>query len=330
MAYVIPIVLGAVGMFILYKGSTLFLDHSSALARYWRVPLIIIGLTIVALGTSLPELVVGIIAGLEQKNDIVLGNVLGSNVANIGIVLGLSILIYPINLGLAKKSRLELFGLLCSIGLLYLMVIDGYLSRVDGVILVACGVGFTWIAVRYHSQNNGIERDDIATNIAIRQRKDLVVSVAALLAGLALLFVGARMVVTNAIVLARLFQLSELFIGITIVAVGTSLPEIVTGITASLRKSNDLVIGNVVGSNILNILIVLGVTICIAPITVAASFWKFDLPLVLLLTLLLAGLMYRGQRLSKGFGVMFLSAYGLYVLIAFLVEQGILNSFPLR
>lgn len=326
MIYLIPILLGAVGAFFLYKGSTLFLDHTSALARYWRVPLIIIGLTIVALGTSLPELVVGIFASLEQKNDIVLGNVLGSNVANIGIVLGLSILIYPINLGLAQKSRLELFGLLSSVGLLYLMVLDGYLGRFDGIVLMAVGIGFTVLAMRYHSRQNGIERDDIVTNITIRRRKDIVVSLVALVAGLVLLFVGARMVVTNAIVVARLLQLSELFIGITIVAIGTSLPEIVTAIVASLRKSNDLVIGNVVGSNILNILIVLGVTICIAPITVATSFWKFDLPLVLLLTLLLAGLMYRGQRLTKGFGVMFLGVYGLYIVMAVLVEQGILIS----
>lgn len=325
MTYLIPILLGAVGAFFLYKGSVLFLDHSSALARYWRVPLIIIGLTIVALGTSLPELVVGIFAGLEGKNDIVLGNVLGSNVANIGIVLGLSMLIYPINLNVAQKSRLELVSLLFSVALLYVLVLDGYLSRFEGVILIIFGIGFTWLAVRYHGKNNGIEAEDMPTRTVIRRRKDLIVSVIAIAAGLGLLFVGARMIVTNAIVVARLLHLSEVFIGITVVAIGTSLPEIVTAIVGSLRKSNDLVIGNVVGSNILNILIVLGVTVCIAPITVAASFWKVDLPMVLFMTVVLAGMIYRGQRLGKRFGILFLGAYSLYIFIAFLVEQSVLK-----
>ncbi len=330
MTYLIPVTLGAIGVFFLYKGSTLFLDHSSALARYWRVPLIVVGLTIIALGTSLPELVVGILAGIEQKNDIVLGNVLGSNVANIGIVLGLSILIYPLHPGMTQKSRLELFGLLFSLATLSLLIFDGYLSRFDGVILVVFGVVFTWLAVRYHGRGNGIDAEDIPTMTTIKRHKDLLVSIVAILAGLVLLFVGAQMVVTNAVTLARLFQLSELFIGITIVAVGTSLPEIVTAIVGSLRKSNDLVIGNVVGSNILNILIVLGITVCIAPIHVATSFWKFDLPMVLLMTILLVGLIYRGKRLSKSFGLLFLSAYGLYILIAFFAEQGTLNYFLLR
>ncbi len=320
MQYFIPLLLGAVGSFFLYKGATLFLDHSSALARYWRVPLIIIGLTIVAIGTSLPELIVGILAGIEGQNDLVLGNVLGSNMANIGIVLGISALIYPIHLGEAKQSRLELYSLIFSVALLYLMVLDGSLSRLDGVTLVVCGLGFLGLAIRYHLHER-VDSDEVNATIRIARHKDLIISLMAVGAGLILLLVGARMIVTNAVIVARLFNLSELFIGITLVAVGTSLPEIITSIVGSLRKSNDLVLGNVIGSNIINVLLVLGITVCITPISVATNFWKLDLPLLLLATLLLTHFMYTGKKLGKAYGVLLIGLYGLYVLIALILER---------
>lgn len=320
MNYLLPVLLGAVGSFFLYMGATLFLDHSSALARYWRVPLIVIGLTIVALGTSLPELVVSILAGLEQQNNLVLGNVLGSNMANIGIVLGISALIYPLHLGAVKQSRLEIYSLLFSVALLYLMVLDGNLGRLDGIGLIACGLGFMGLALNYH-RNQHVDSDEVNSKIIITKHKELATSGVAIAAGLVLLVVGARMVVTNAVTLANLFNLSELFIGLTLVAIGTSLPEIVTAIVGSVRKSNALVLGNVVGSNILNILIILGITVCISPITVNTNFWKFDLPLLLLATIVLTRFMYQGKWLGKLDGVILISMYVAYVLIAFLLER---------
>lgn len=319
MQYLIPILLGAIGSFFLYKGATLFLDHSSALARYWHVPLIIIGLTIVAIGTSLPELIVGILAGVEGQNDLVLGNVLGSNMANIGVVLGISVLIYPIHLGEAKQSRLELYSLIFSVALLYVLILDGSLSRLDGSILIGCGLSFLGLAIRHHRHEH-VNSDEVNTAIRITRHKDLIISLMAVGAGLILLLVGARMIVTNAVTVARLFNLSELFIGITLVAVGTSLPEIITSIVGSIRKSNDLVLGNVIGSNIINVLLVLGITVCITPIAVATNFWKLDLPLLLVATLIMTRFMYTGKKLGKAYGLLLISLYGLYILIAYLAE----------
>jgi len=320
MDYFIPILLGGIGSFFLYKGAILFVDHSSALARYWRVPLIIIGLTIVAIGTSLPELIVGILAGIEGQNDLVLGNVLGSNMANIGIVLGISVLIYPIRLGEGKRSRLELYSLVFSVALLYLLALDSYLSRLDGCILIVCGLLFLGLAIHYH-QHEHVRSDEVNTIIHITHHKDLIISLMAVGTGLILLLVGARMIVTNAVAVARLFNLSELFIGITLVAVGTSLPEIITSIVGSVRKSNDLVLGNVIGSNIINVLLVLGMTVCITPISVATNLWKLDLPLLLLATLMVTYFMYTGKKLNKLYGVLLISVYGLYLLIAILLER---------
>lgn len=320
MQYLYPILLGGIGSFFLYKGATLFLDHSSALARYWRVPLIIIGLTIVAIGTSLPELIVGILAGIEGQNDLVLGNVLGSNMANIGIVLGISALIYPIHLDEVKRSRLELYSLIFSVALLYLMVLDSSLSRLDGSVLIVCGLVFLGLAIRYHRHEH-VDSEEVNTTIHLTRRKDLIISVMAVGAGLILLLVGARMIVTNAVTVARLFHLSELFIGITLVAIGTSLPEIITSIVGSVRKSNDLVLGNVIGSNIINVLLVLGITVCITPISVATNFWKLDLPLLLVATVILTHFMYTGKKLGRAYGIMLISMYALYILIASLVER---------
>lgn len=317
MQYLIPIVLGAVGAFLLYKGAILFLDHSTALARYWHVPVILIALTIVALGTSLPELVVGIVAGLDGNNDIVLGNVLGSNMANIGLVLGISAIIFPIQLRSAKDSRFEFFGLLLSVAVVYATALDGQLSRVDGFVLTAVGIAFIIVAVRYHASNQSFD-ETVPARVTIASQRDRWVSLLAIAAGLSLLFVGARMIVTNAIVVARLFHISEVLIGLTLVAIGTSLPEIVTSIVGSLRKDNDIVLGNVVGSNILNLLIVLGLTLVISPIAVTPTLWKFDLPLLLVATVSLVGLLYTRKTLGRVVGYTLVLMYGLYILLSFM------------
>lgn len=316
MQYAVPIVLGAVGAFFLYKGAVLLIDGATSLARSIGIPVVVIGFTIVALGTSTPELIVGIVAGVQGKSELVLGNILGSNMANIGLVLGIGALLYPLGLPV-RNGRLETFTLVFALAVLYALARDGALSRFDGVLLLALGIAFMILLARAHRPTVKERVMDAAG--AMKFRRERILQFVAVAAGIALLYVGARMVVTNAITLARLFHISELLIGLSVVAIGTSLPEIVTSAIAARKKSADLTVGNALGSNILNVFLVLGLTVIITPIAVDASLWRYDLPILLVTTLTTVAIMKRG-KLTRIHGALFLGAYAAYLAFSFLVR----------
>jgi cation:H+ antiporter len=316
MHYAVPIVLGGLGALFLYKGASLLIDGAAAMARSFGVPLAVIGFTVIAVGTSAPELIVGITAGLQGRSDLVLGNILGSNMVNFGLVLGIGTFLFRSGLP-AQNGRLETFALIFALAALYALARDGVLSRVDGGILFALGAVFMWLMVRYHRQTTAGRVID--AGIAVRFRRERILQAVAVAAGVALLYVGARMVVTNAIVLARLFSISELLIGISVVAIGTSLPEIVTTAVASVRNTPDLTVSNALGSNILNIFVVLGLTVLIAPVAVDVSLWRYDLPVLLVTTLAAIALMKRG-KLTRFHGVLFFTMYVAYVAFSFFVR----------
>ncbi len=303
----------------MYKGASLLMANATAFARNLGIPVIAIGFTIVAFGTSLPELIVGIFAGIAGKSDIVLGNILGSNMANIGIVLGLAALINPINLP-SKNNKFELLSFILSGGILYLLARDGALARLDGIILTALGIAFTIIAIKFHGEGKKFQ-ETMERAVTIRHRREMVLNILAILAGAALLFVGARMLVVNAVSLARMFRVSEILIGLTFVAIGTSLPEIVTAVIASANKSNDLAIGNVLGSNILNILMVLGLTLIISPVVVSPALWQYDLPILLFTTVIIAWLLRRGRRIGRINGILLLIGYFVYIAFSFFIRN---------
>lgn len=308
----------AIGAYLLYRGASLLVGESQVLVRGYKVSLLAVGSTIVALGTSLPELVVGVVAGLSHQSDLVIGNVIGSDMANFGLVLGLAATMRPIGLG-RKRGRVELYGLVLSSALLWLLSADGSLSRGDGVLLVALGLLFIWLSVRVgRAETTIVARVEERVGEAVSRpgRKERVLAVLGIAAGVALLAAGAEIVVSNATIVASHLGLSELFVGLTLVAVGTSLPEIVTSVTASWRRSEGIAIGNMLGSNVLNILIVLGITVTVAPTAVSAEALRYHMPILLLAAAAVTALLRTRPRLGKIAGAALIGGYLAYLAIS--------------
>ncbi len=266
------ILIGFAGLFF---GGNELVKGASRLAASLGVAKVIIGLTVVAFGTSMPELLVSLQAALGGSSDIAIGNVVGSNIANIGLILGIGglIALIPIQRGLLVRDIPIMIGV--SI-LVFLMALDGIISQVDGLILVvgliAFNVGMVAISLRQRNANGNGEPD---------QQINRLVEVGRFVVGLVVLLVGANLLVSGAVAIARELNVSELVIGITLVAIGTSLPELVTSIVAALKKHEELLMGNVVGSNIFNILGILGITALVRPIPVSTSLTTIDLPIML-------------------------------------------------
>lgn len=260
----------ALGLFGLYLGGTMFVGASAALARRLGMSPLMVGLTVVSIGTSLPELIVSLGAALSGRSEIALGNVIGSNIANIGLILGLSGLIMPLTVHVSLLRR-EL-PIMVGVTLLTLgLALNGDISRFDGVLLLTGMVVFLAWTV-YGAQRSKTEPDTSLDLPDEPQWRTLL----RLVGGLGLLLIAAQLTVEGATGAARAFGVSELVIGITLVAVGTSLPELVTSITAALQRQSDIAVGNIVGSNIFNLLGILGATSLASPIPVAPQVLQID------------------------------------------------------
>jgi cation:H+ antiporter len=308
------------GIVILYFGAKLLVDGATSLAKNLGIPIIVIGFTVVAVGTSMPELIVGIIAALMGDGPLVVGNIVGSNMVNFGVVLGLAALMGPVATP-RKNHRVETASLVLSVAILYLMIIDGSLSRVDGVFLFLLGILFCWLSIR-RSRDATLVEQQFEKAITLRHRRDTAISIMAALSGIALLFAGARMLVVNAVSLAHTVGVSEVLIGLTLVAIGTSLPEIVTTIVSGIRKSPDLSLGNAVGSNIINIFLVLGLTVTIAPVEVTPTLWRYDLPILMIASVLIAAFLRHGRQFSRVSGALMMVGYFVYIIGAFYLRGG--------
>jgi cation:H+ antiporter len=306
------------GFFLLIYGANVLVDSASSLAKRYNIPNIVIGLTIVAFGTSAPELVVNVFSAVEGNTSLALGNVIGSNIFNVAAILGISALIYP----LAVKSNttwvevpLAFLAALLVIIIANDTLIDGMsesiISRTDGIILLLFFVIF--LAYNFQLIGKGDYSDDIQVKIMKPGKAVLFI-----LAGLALLVAGGRMIVYSAVELATLWGMPERIIGLTIVSVGTSLPELATSVVAARKKNTDIAVGNIVGSNIFNIFLILGLTAVIEPVPFQASA-QVDLLLNLALSLLLFVFIFtgKGRRVERWEGIIFISIYLGY--IAFLI-----------
>lgn len=307
------ILLGLVG---LYVGGTLFVSGSASLARRIGMSPLIVGLTVVAIGTSLPELIVSVGAALSGQSEIALGNVLGSNIANVGLILGVSGLILPLAVQ-ASLLRREIPLMIAISVLTLLLALDGQIGGVDGGLLVAGMVGFlVWTVTAALRTPSGEATD---ADERANENTSLTRSALSLVAGLGLLLVAARLTVDGATGVARAFGVSELVIGMTLVAVGTSLPELVTSVTAALQKQSDIAVGNVVGSNIFNLLGILGGTALLSPVPVAPNVIRVDIPVVIGFSALLLSLLL-DRKLSKWEAVLFLVLYIGYTSFLFLAR----------
>ena len=278
-------ILLAAGLAVIAKSADLVVGSTSKLAKGIGVPVYIIGLTVVAFGTSIPELVVAVLSGVSHANRLSLGNVIGSSAANTALIIGVSAIIYPFSVTRPVVYREVPMSFLAQLILLAMVSIGGVLSRVDGIILLLLFALFL-----LHIGINTLQPQDTHKNTEdgrkIIEGGKLLKPLLLIAIGAAGLFAGGRIIVDSSIRIAAIFGLSETLIGVTIVAIGTTMPELVTNIIAALRKESGIIMGNCIGSNIFNILLVLGVTSVIYPIDIPKDI-HIDLIIVLVSTLML-------------------------------------------
>lgn len=308
-------VLFVAGLAGLYYGAEWLVKGSARLARRHGVNPLVVGLTIVAFGSSAPELVVGIVASIERQSAVVVGNVVGSNILNIALILGITAVIRPLRTEMRLLSREGPLMVGVTI-IVAVMMLDGGLSRADGALLLAGFIAYLVFVLRaareepksvlleYElAEQEGRER---STN-----RRDAVF----IALGLVGLVTGAQLLLTSAIFFARILGMSEAIIGITVVAIGTSLPELATSAVAAARSESDIALGNVVGSNLFNLLSILSVASLIRPIPVDPALLEFEIPAMILFSIMLIPLAWQGKVLGRWSGGLFLVGYVAFTVI---------------
>lgn len=313
----IEYVLFVIGIFLLLKGADYLVDGSSSLAKKFKIPTLVIGLTIVAFGTSMPELVVNLLAALSGKSDIAFGNIVGSNIANILLILGVTALMVPLKVQHSTTWKEIPFSLLAAIAILIFAntlyldnLTNNTILRSEGLILLL----FFGIFLYYVFELTRKGKDNLEDkNIEIKKLSSLKIT-SYIIGGLIALYFGGKFTVDGAVAIARLLGMSEYFISLTIVAVGTSLPELVTSIIAAKKGDADMAIGNVVGSNIFNIFWILGISSLITPITIP-TFASIDLLVLVATTFALFFFMFIGKKheLERWQGIVFVISYVFYI-----------------
>jgi cation:H+ antiporter len=293
---------GIVGLFF---GGESLVRGSVGIARRMAIPPLLIGLTVVGFGTSTPELLVSVDAAWRGVPDIALGNIVGSNIANILLIIGLSALVWPIKV-MGATLRRDTTVMMAAALVLVPVFVMAQIGRLSGLILVA---GLAAYLIWAYSQPGDMDAEEVGTPAPA----SALLSTLWVIGGLLALMVGARLLVDGAVSIARGYGISEAFIGLTIVAVGTSLPELATSLIAAFRRQSEIAIGNIVGSNIFNVLGILGVTALIAPIPVASRFLTFDLPVMIAVSLILTVLLLTRPVIGRGIGVAMLTGYVAYV-----------------
>ena len=296
----------------LYIGAGWLVQGSSALALKAKISPLVVGLTIVAFGTSAPELVVSLNATLSGQGDIAIGNIVGSNIFNIGVILGVSATICPLQV---KKQllRIDIPVMLAATVLFTILFWNGTLGRTEGLFFLTGIIIYTIFSL-FYSRKHGTEGSSQELE---EQPKHWAVDTLAIVGGLVVLVFASRLLVDNAVSIAKELGVSEAVIGLTIVAAGTSMPELATSVVAALKKRTDIAIGNVIGSNIFNLLAVLGLTATIAPVETNQINWT-DMLVMLGTSLLLLPFMRTGFKIGRGEGVVLFViyiAYTVYLLV---------------
>lgn len=297
------------GLAILYVGAETMVNSSSRLAASYGIRPLVIGMTVVAFGTSMPEMMVSLLASFKGSADIAAGNIVGSNIANIGLILGFTALIAPLIVPRSLLKREVPFMVGASL-LLFFLVFDGYLGFIDGAILFTLLLVFLGYCLRTARRQDGDSGDGSSMVASCSRRRDMLL----VLVGIVGLGLGAEMMVRSAVILARAFGISELVIGISVVAIGTSLPELAASGLSALKGHADLSIGNVLGSNIFNILFVLGVCPMIRPMTVDPSLLRLQLPIMLFFSIGLIPLLGHRYKICRWKGLLLLGGYLTFII----------------
>ena len=304
MNIILQLALLSLGFVMLVKGSDWFVDGAASIAAKFRIPQIIIGLTIVAMGTSAPEAAVSITAAMGGSADITVGNIVGSNILNVLVILGLASAIVPVAVG-ASTQKIDAPFMIAISAIFLALGWDGTITRLDGAVLLvlfASYIGYMiWGAL--HSNEEGDEIKDMKV-------WQMLLATAG---GLALVVLGADVAVDAATELATIFGMSERFIGLTVVALGTSLPELFTSVTAAQKGNADIAIGNIVGSNIFNILFVVGLSSMIIDVPFASNF-RIDMAVAVAASLFMWAASLKNKKLVRWHGIVMLLGYAAYFL----------------
>ena len=309
MEIIFNFLLVAVGLITLYFGAEWLVKGSIAISNKLGVSQLVIGITVVAFGTSTPEFAVSISSAMQGLSDVALGNVVGSNIVNIGAILGLSAIISPI---IVSKSiiRKEVPIMIGISFLLLAIILDGKIDFVDGVLLVIGIIIFTLYSYRSSKKDVDIKKIPVSQ---VLQKNVFSKSIVFMILGLLLLTGGSFLTVDNAVIIGKNFGISELFMGLTLVAIGTSLPELITSIVAARKGHTDLSVGNIVGSNIFNIMAILGVSSLISGITISDEV-LIDVGIMLAFSLVLIPIMRSGFLVTRKEGILLVVSYFAYVI----------------
>ncbi len=311
----VRVVLFILGLVLLVAGAELLVRGAARLARAAGISPLVIGLTVVAFGTSSPELAVSVQAALAERPDLAIGNVVGSNIFNVLFILGLAALVAPLIVA-QQLIRWDVPLMIGASVMLLFVSLDGRVGRGDGLVLAVGLVAYVvWSVFQSRRQSAAVQAEYAAEfGTAPPGGAALALQLAFVVAGLALLVVGARWLVDGGAALARALGLSELIVGLTVVAAGTSLPEVATSVVASLKGERDIAVGNVVGSNLFNILGVLGLSAAVsaAGIPVSAAAVRVDIPVMIAAAVACLPIFFTGHRISRWEGVLLLGLYIAY------------------
>lgn len=323
------------GLALLVIGADALVRGASKAAAALGISPLVIGLTVVAFGTSAPELAVSVTSGYAGQGDIALGNAVGSNIFNILIILGISAVVTP----LAVSSQLVRLDVPLMIGasiLLYILGGDGRISSVNGGLLFTGIIIYTLFLIVKSRRESLSGKEEAALQLNVKHQSiflQWVINIALVLLGFLLLVVGARWLVNGAVSIARQLGISELIIGLTIVAAGTSMPELATSVVASIRGERDIAVGNVVGSNLFNILCVIGLAGMVTPngIPVAEAALRFDLPVMIAVAVACLPVFFSHSRIDRWEGALFLAYYAAYTIYLILAanHSEVLKTFTL-
>lgn len=317
------------GLVLLVSGAEILVRGAARLAAQWGIPPLVIGLTVVAFGTSAPETAVSTQSAWLGSGDLATGNVLGSNIANVLLILGITAAIMPLRVS-RQLIRVDVPLMIGASLFTYGLAWDGQLSRWDGALLFSGILAYTaFLVMANRNQPQGTSSDDefnkeFAIPASPRRIHPVVYHLGYVFLGLTLLVIGSDFLVTGATTLARLLGLSELVIGLTVVAIGTSLPELATSVMAALRGERDIAVGNIIGSNLFNLLFVLGTTALVAPqpISISSAALAFDFPVMIGVALACLPIFFVGYCIHRWEGWLFLGYYLAYTTYLILSSTG--------
>ncbi len=309
-SWILPTVAFILGLIILSGGAEALIRGAIRMARLWKISPIVIGLTIVAFGTSAPEMGVALSAALSGQPDITMGNILGSNIANTGLILGLGALLTPLPVRL-RMLRIEIPLLIVVSMALWAFATMGHLGRPAGLILL---ITFTTYCLVLYRHSRGKPLHQVEFDQSLSNKGSFWFDLVLVIAGLAGLVIGSKSLVWGAENIAVYLGIPELIVGLILTAIGTSLPELATTVAAARKGQTDLILGNVIGSNLSNLCAVLGVTACITPIDINPDLLHRDFPVMMAFSLVLLPVMRIGMKVTRWEGAALLLSYSVYVI----------------